>query len=352
MIASKKKLLLRVGCTVFFLLIGIISLWINHATRLVVKQSIPHASEVLTSPHAAAAIKAPDGAIDREFADLVDLSSKDSTSSLISKGFPLRSRARDYAITHTQSQPIPDLVADLGNQSFISTTLADYDDIGTINDIKTWSVVLTRSTKVLRLIEEGRQHPDAVMPLLRESIRQTLALYGSASKARREEANLIFQNKASLPGIWEGDPYYAKNFRYQDSIFEFERIHYQIYSCFYVISNIGNFQQEDRQLLQAWLGLPRGWGTDCVDLNYWLVDAAMGGSDRVAAPSRSTSVSEGKIQRARWNASWELDNPLLAAKRVNTRDIPRIEIRDVEATPELTDDVKKARIAAYETNYR
>lgn len=259
---------------------------------------------------------------------------------LAEKGFPLHHPMRQKFVAQTAQQSTAEVVADLGN-------LIVAEVLGSNINMKAPGYAIQRyykyagpNIKVLRLIEEGRQNPSAVTPLLRDAVRKLLTDYDEV----RQACVKSWERGEECPGTSEIDRYYNEHRRYEHPQLEFPRMNDVGYMSLYILANIG---QLNRPLLADWLRKEKTWRYRCTGMEVWLVDYyfTQGGGKATEAAKRHAALTKGveicgpNVRQSRWNAPWDVHEPLLGAADVNVRDIQTIEVLAIP--PRLPDGIDK-----------
>lgn len=277
---------------------------------------------------------------------------KSTMDDLVAKGFPVMSNPRRAAYAMTSSQSVEEVVADLGNMFSLSYCDPYTNTLASARDLAHYRAI-QRHIKVLRLIEEARKAPSAVIPLLALQVKELIDSYDIVRSAKEDEdRRVLLQRQGGAPVIAENDVYYASHRRYENPIWEFERMHTVAYSAFYIMANVNAV---DGGLLRDWINVPKKEGYDCVDMNLWLV-ACYFRDNPEARGAKEHKALLGKMEiplvqkkESRWNAAWDAHEFLLTAKQVTTRDLPTISVLDIPAwLPQtLSSDLKKELLANF-----
>jgi hypothetical protein len=259
--------------------------------------------------------------------------SKSIPHELLSKGFPLMSNPRRTVYEQTAGQTTEEVAADLGNAMAIAYCAIDINAEAGGNQILRYSRNLSRYMKVLRLIEEGRDKPSVVSPILETIIAESMTEYQGVREEWDIEWPMFTRNERPSPVISDGDKYYYEYKRYKDPIVEFERLHDAVYSSFYILANIGTL---DANTLAKWIEVDKPWQYSCLDMDVWLVDAYFRQgrvSPDAAASYRAltaqTQIGGQTVKQSSWNALWDIHHPLLTAQKVNLAEMPTIEVLQI-----------------------
>jgi len=267
---------------------------------------------------------------------------------LADKGFPLMSNARREVVSQTAPQTLDELVADLGHgRMFRTCALGAYSSIKAApDDIRRYQPVQAY-VKVLRLIEEGRENKESVVPLIREAINECIADHDRVRKERKVELRKLSRSGSAMT-FSEPRGYYEKHRQHQNPVLEFDRIHLVVYSGMYVLANLHAL---DADVLHNWLVLPKPPIYNCVDMNLWLVDRYY--ADNPQAPGAAehkrllgdTTIPAPTGLQSRWDAPWDIHDFLIKARGVNRADIPTIEVLAIPSElPNTLDNDTKAAI--------
>ena len=343
----------RVFCMVFMVLLGAFLLIVHlskgfrlpgtpHKQDLQHDQQLPHKTQhVETEPSLASTIAEGLG-----LHELDDASSPSTFEDLMRKGFPIMPPARRAAYFQTKDQSIPEVVADLGNIITIGYCVID-QNVVTVggSDILRWRTAIPQHIKVIRLIEEGRRDPDAVSSLLYEAIRNCISDYDEVRQARDIEFVKIVRRELPHGVIGDNDEYYAEHRKYERPGAEFERLNNVIYSAFYILANIN---KQEPKLLTEWIEKKQHPQYHCTDMMVWLIDChfrenaseASVHASRHAELTQGNNISGSRVPRSVWNAGWDIHNPLLKARQVNTSDIQTIEVLAIPQAIPIEDELK------------
>jgi hypothetical protein len=263
---------------------------------------------------------------------------------LVAKGLPLMPAARKLACRQTARQDMPEVVEDLGNLLVSDLCAVCVKAWGSPSELKRY-YRQTFNIKVLRLIEEGREDPRTVSGLLYAAIENGLAEFERASKACSQA-----REQGMLPsGIKWDDPYYQEHRRYEHPITEFERLQDVNYMAFYILANIGRL--EEPRLLADWIEKQQQI-PHCMDMDVWLVDCHFSQNDqeteaahRHGVMTNWATISRRRVRQSRWNAAWDIHDPLLTSNKVDTRGIKTIEVLEIPPKlPDALDEETKARV--------
>jgi hypothetical protein len=267
---------------------------------------------------------------------------------LVAKGFPLMPNPRRLAVEDTAVQSIADVAQDLANSCI---TMLCWGHSGAAPTAMGPGLrhMLVTNVKVLRLIEEGRERPGVVEPLLRQGISDCLASY-EESRAIEHEERARRGGVAPMPIVWaEERAYFERYKRYCSPFLEFKREHEYMLMAFYVLANLQELGPPG--LIRDWLQLAKTTG--CEDMEIWLVDCYFG-QPSLAGEGHAkvhfslldgTPVSGAKVKQSKWDAPWDVHDGLLVARQVDTSDIPTIEVLDVPAELSLGEETG-ARVLA------
>ncbi len=300
-------------------------------TQLTTRSSELQPSNVMPSMHRGAVNANPD--------DLPMPSQQSTVADLVNKGFPIISNARKLVYTQTAAQSIPEVVADLGNIPMILIGAWPMDQKAPPNEIARYWQQITPSVKVLRLIEEGRKNPDMVSSLLRDAFEECLTDHDEVQQRCLQS----WLEGREIGGTGVDDPYYREHRKYEEPCLELPRLHYVIYSSLYILFNI---DRADPKLLVEWLLTERDERYHCIDMDVWLVDCYFrrSGEGSEAATkhadlTQGADISGRKVIESRWDAIWDIHDPLLKAQGVDLRDIETIEV--LEIPPELPSTISR-----------
>jgi hypothetical protein len=272
---------------------------------------------------------------------------------LAAKGLPLMSPPRKKAYLQTVHQSTEEVVADLGNFFTLSNS-GDRNVQHPLGDMARWSALIPTNVKVLRLIEEGRQNPDAVAPLLRAALAECLANYDRARDVRVARLKQYQRGEIPNPVLSEDDPQYERTKKYQDPFYEFDRLHYVMYASLYVLANIDRLG-DSGQLLGDWLARKKPDKCECKPMDAWLVDqyfrtAGGPGAERHRDITKQAQIAGRSKKAAAWNAPWSLEDPMILATGVNMADVKTLDVLDLppqlpldeEATDQVLSNFKAA----------
>jgi hypothetical protein len=266
--------------------------------------------------------------------NLPDMPLPQSTvSDLTTKGMPLMPHGRQIAYEQTKTQTITEVVADLGNHFMIGYT-HNVNVLGAYFDISTWANDIQSNLKVLRLIEEGQQNKSEISNLLEKALSDCLDDFEENYKLYKEK-DAAFAKGETPSSLSMSDEYYEQNKRYQDPIFEIDRILHVLYSSFYVLANLGEL--ENPKLLSKWIDLSYKYLYGCPEMNVWLIDQYFKNDNSTYAEIhknlRADQYISGKsITVSKWDALWDIYDPMIAAMSVNTSDIQTMEILEIPYT--------------------
>jgi len=126
--------------------------------------------------------------------------------------------------------------------------------------------------------------------------------------------------------------YYIRN---KNPLSEMNRVHYVVYSSFYVLANIDRLKAP--QLLADWIQKKKPRRINCPDMDAWLIDcyfnlsntddSVFAGKHRELTKDEQLSGAHRKMSR--WNALWDIHHFLLAARNVDVSDIQTIKVLDI-----------------------
>ncbi len=259
------------------------------------------------------------------------------------KGLPLMPAARRLACRQTARQSIQQLAADLGNV-LVSDLCSVCAEMWAPPSELTRYYRQMLNVKVLRLTEQGREDRDTVSRLLRENIAKSMADFEPTRKAFIDA-----WRQGRLPeGVKWDDPYYKEHGRYKHPAVELDRLKDVIYMSFYILANIDELRKID--LLAQWVGMEREYADYCVDMDVWLIDSyfinyGMGAeaAERHAELTGSNIISGRIVDQSRWNAAWDIHDPLLSSNGIDTTAIQTIEVFKIptELPRALDEETKK-----------
>lgn len=282
-----------------------------------------------------------------------DVTSKGQESGTVEdlkrKGFPVMSNPRKLVYTQTAAQSIPEVVADLGNVVTRNLCHRNTDMGAGGSEILLYRLIIPGNIKVLRLVEEGRKDPDTVTRLLSDAMRDCVSDHDKVLQVWEVEFPKWARGERAGPFTGEGDEHYNQHRRYEDSILEYPRIHNVFYSASYILANIGRV---NTQLLAEWIQKEKPWRYRCVDMDIWLIDryfAQLSSEDSIhagkhAVLKQGTDISGSRVSMSKWNAIWDIHEPLLAARRVNLSDIQTIEVLEIPMQLPIKDEQLKQRM--------
>jgi hypothetical protein len=280
--------------------------------------------------------------------------SSTAADDLRAKGFPPMEVHRRDAYTQTASQTTAEVAQDLGNR-MVSFYCSEWIEITKgFDDLAYYFKQISCNIKVLRLIEEGRKDPQTVSALLARTIKDCLTGFDEARKAHWEA-----WKRNDVRGTSSDDPYYAKHRRYESPILEYWRRLDAINMCFYIMANLDRI---DPQLLAGWIQTTKGLDRRCRcdDMNLWLVDRYFhqpGVTGDAAKQHRELAgdiqISGKRVRQSRWNAPWDIHDPLLAMAGANPKDIQTIEVLEIPCSPppELDSKTKQQMLANFLAQY-
>ncbi|MHC4714433.1 MAG: hypothetical protein ACYTAN_14375 [Planctomycetota bacterium] len=266
---------------------------------------------------------------------------------LAAKGFPTMSNPRRAAYTQTAAQSIEEVVADLGNTMIMGYCQPTHGYIMGHGKLAPWRLRMCHNIKVLRLIEEGREDPDLVVPLLRDCVTTCLSSYDDCREERMTEWTRYANGERPPATTGDNDVYYNEHRRYEDPILEFTRLHETTYMALYTLANIERLGPPEA--LADFIEKKKPFGYRCADLDVWLIDCyfKQEGTDageyagRHEALTGGAEVSGSRIAQSKWNALWDVHEPLLAARQVDVSDIQTIEILEIPWSMDLDEEVKE-----------
>jgi hypothetical protein len=259
----------------------------------------------------------------------------DTMSKLLAKGLPPASPPRRKVFEQTAKQSTKEVVRDLG--SFFALANCCNRDTGYgVEDIARWAVTIPPNVKVARLIEEGRKSPDEISSLLRAEIAHVLQDYEKKRDARDVRFRSYLQGLTPGPSIKENDDLYEKTRCYSDALYEYERIHYLVYSGFYVLVNI---ERMDEPLLRHWLSLHKAKGTECPAMDAWLVTTLHKTPATALENVKAPRINKTKISV--WNAPWSHNDQMLLMADVDSIDLPSIEVLEIPREPFANDVIHR-----------
>jgi hypothetical protein len=260
---------------------------------------------------------------------------------LADKGSPLQHPVRQKVVAQTAQQSTAEVIADLGNVMVMGYCGYFIGMKAPANAIQRYYKNALPNIKVIRLIEEGRKDPSAVTPLLWGAAGNLLTDYDKARQACFER----WDSGADVGGTGDNDQYYNQYRRYEDPVLEFQRMNDVGYMAFYILANIGELKSPD--LLVEWIEKEKSNRWRCLEMEVWMVDYyfTQGGGRATEAAERHAALTKGveicgpKVRQSRWNAPWDVHEPLLGAADVDVRDIQTIEVLAIP--PRLPDRIDK-----------
>ncbi|UCG47338.1 MAG: hypothetical protein JSU94_17825 [Phycisphaerales bacterium] len=264
---------------------------------------------------------------------------------LATKGLPLMPAARRLACRQTARQSIPQVAADLGNVLVSDLCSVCAEMWAPPSELARYYRQML-NVKVLRLIEQGREDRDTVSALLHENIAKSMADFEPTRKAFVEA-----RRQGRLPeGVKWDDPYYKEHGRYEHPAVELDRLKDVIYMSFYILANIDELKQID--LLAQWIRMEREYEDYCLDMDVWLIDSyfinygvGADAAERHAELTGRNIVSGRIVDQSRWNAAWDIHDPLLSSNGIDTTTIQTVEVFEIPPEfPDSLDEETKKRI--------
>jgi len=261
--------------------------------------------------------------------------SRSTISELLGKGFPLMSNPRKAAYNQTVGQPIHEVVADLGNPFVIMYCRRSNSIAATPCSMSRLNNEIPSNIKVLRLIEEGRKNREEIGPLIEETISNCLEQYDVVCGMWER----MFRPSSARPpensSVSESDEYYRRHKRYELSPLEIHRIHYVVYSSFYILANIGELNNP--ALLSAWIRKRKAPTFESPDMDAWLIDCYFNASAADTSPicqkhrqiTKGQLLSGSRVKMSKWDALWDIHHPLIAARDVDVADIETIDVLEI-----------------------
>ena len=264
---------------------------------------------------------------------------------LATRGLPLMPAARRLACRQTARQSIPQVTADLGNVLVSDLCSVCAEMWAPPSELARYYRQML-NVKVLRLIEAGREDRDTVSLLLWENITKSMVDFEPTRKAFID----AWRHGRLPEGVKWDDAYYKEHGRYKHPAVELDRLKDVIYMSFYILANIDELRQID--LLAQWIRMEREYEDYCVDMDVWLVDSyfinyGMGAdaTERHAELTGPSIISGRIVDQSRWNAAWDIYDPLLSSNGIDTTAIQTIEVFEIPPElPDALDEETKKRI--------
>jgi hypothetical protein len=241
----------------------------------------------------------------------------DTIAQLTAKGLPPAAPPRKKVFEQTAKQSTPEVVRDLGN-FFAMANCSNRNTGHPLEDVARWAATIPPNVKVARLIEEGRKAPEDISALIRAEIARCLDGYDKKRDARDEVFIRYVRNEGPAPSIGENDKLYETTRCYSDPLYEYNRIHYVVYSGLYILANI---ERPDEQLLRQWLALRKAKNTECLAMDAWLV----------LAFRKSPGVETMKMSA--WNSPWLHNDPFILMAKVDASSLPTFNVLAIPSEP-------------------
>jgi len=240
---------------------------------------------------------------------------RSTAEDILMRGLPLMPNPRKEAIEFTASKSLEQVADNLGNIG-IMELCRNGNVWGVASGISFWATALPPNTMVLRLIEEGRREPDRVAAVLETAITKKIAHLAEIRKN---------QPSARAASDKAGYEMHADALSTQ----------FSIAGAFFALANIGRL--DNPGLLDRWLVAQKPEGYRTWEMETWLIDCYFRSPKRRSNSHAASHVIMTKDRAlvgpkrlfSTWNQPWDVNDPMLIATRVNTKDIQTIEVLSV-----------------------
>ena len=139
--------------------------------------------------------------------DVLDPQRPSTVEDLLEKGYPLMMPSRRMMVQQTAERTIEEVVADLGNFMTMGYgSVMHTQRLYPTMRMGSWAPRVTLHAKTLRLIEQGREQPQRVAPLLRRAIEEHLELYDVAGPKAMTFMDAVFKGKVNQIPTSDIDP--------------------------------------------------------------------------------------------------------------------------------------------------
>jgi hypothetical protein len=264
-------------------------------------------------------------------------------------------RPRRALVEATSSQSIEEAVKDLGD--LYSIGLSNIHTEGSCyfpKDLGHWQA-MTRHVKLLRVVEEGRREPKKIAALLNSEINRSMDGFEQMEGQAAFALAMLVTDKSTVTAgsVSEKDEFYRREHRYENPLLEYQRRIEAAYAAFYALANIGEL--DSPCLLAKWIELRHPPMTNAKDMHIWLIHqyfqqaGARHSAEAIKhdALTSNMSLSSGSCTRSRWNALWDVDDPLLKAKKIDVSGIATINVLAIPQELDGNDTTKDAVIANF-----
>jgi hypothetical protein len=250
-----------------------------------------------------------------------------SQEDLLHKGFPAVSNPRRAAIQQVEGRTYAELVADWANMEHLTVTIEG----SMILDwtLSTMSRTIPNNLYVLRLIQEGRDHPREIGREVERQLDFELQRYSELLRRTNLDSLISTESDRAADEM----AYYREHLRYKSSRLEVMRVIRSIYNSFYTL--IALRQIDDAAPMLRWAEMEWSAQRGGVDMDVWIIDQYVQRGGLKGTPQgerwnqeRGTAVFSDResIARSCWNESWSISDPLVLRAGANTSTLRKIEV--------------------------